>query len=475
MRIYNTATRQLEDFTTYTPRLARGYVCGVTPYDHIHVGHGRVYVVFDIFRRYLEASGHEVRLVINFTDVDDKIINRAREEFGQEAYRRWREIPERYIAEFFDMSRRLYIKPAYAYPRVTENIEDMAGWIAALVEKGYAYIAPDGSIYFQVEKVPNYGTLSRQKIEELIAGARVEPEPGKKNPLDFALWKSWTAGEPWWDSPWCPGRPGWHLECVVMSTKHLGAPFDFHGGGADLIFPHHENEIAIARAYFGVDNFARYWIHVGYLTVRGEKMSKSLGNVITLREVLEKHGGETLRMAYALSHYRKPMEFSEEALRQAEEMVKTIYTAYDELSQAVRDAGEKDVEEIGLGRYTAAFYNAMEDDLSTPEAAQQLYNAARYIISTALHKIEKISRERAMQILTEFVKMADILGVLERREVSSQLKEAVEALVEARTRLRQERQYHLADYIRERLRTIGVELHDFGPKTYYTIRRVERP
>ncbi|MFN7105034.1 MAG: cysteine--tRNA ligase, partial [Pyrobaculum sp.] len=184
MRIYNTATRQIEEFTTYTPKLARGYVCGITPYDHIHVGHGRVYVIFDIFRRHLEARGYEVRLVINFTDIDDKILNKAREEFSQEAYRRWREVPERYIAEFFEMSKRLFLKPAYAYPRVTENIEDMESWIAALIERGYAYMAPDGSVYFQVEKVPNYGALSRQKIEELIAGARVEPEPGKKNPLD---------------------------------------------------------------------------------------------------------------------------------------------------------------------------------------------------------------------------------------------------------------------------------------------------
>ncbi|ACB39019.1 cysteine--tRNA ligase [Pyrobaculum neutrophilum] len=473
MRIYNTATRQVEEFTTYVPRLARGYVCGITPYDHMHVGHGRVYVFFDIFRRYLERLGYEVRLVINFTDIDDKIVNKAREEFGHEAYKRWREVPERYIAEYFEMTRRLYIKPAYAYPKVTENVEDMVKWISTLVEKGYAYVAPDGSVYFEVAKVPNYGVLSRQKIEELIAGARVEPEPGKRNPLDFALWKSWTPGEPWWNSPWCPGRPGWHLECVVMSTKHLGAPFDFHGGGADLIFPHHENEIAIARAYFGVDNFARYWIHVGYLTVRGEKMSKSLGNIITLREVLSKHSGEALRLAYAMSHYRKPMEFTYELLQQAEDMAKTLYTAYDELSQALRDAGEKDQEPIAQEalKYAGAFYGALDDDMSTPEAVQQLYGMARYIISTVLHRVEKISRETALAVLNKYVEMADVLGVLERRQIPKELEEAVKALVETRARLRQERQYQLADYIRQRLAELGVELHDFGPRTYYTYRR----
>lgn len=474
MRIYNTATRQLEEFVTYTPRLARGYVCGITPYDSVHVGHGRVYVFFDMFRRYLEAQGYEVRLVINFTDIDDKIINRAREEFGAEAYKRWREVPERYIAEFFEMSRRLFIRPAYAYPKVTENVEDMVSWIKALVEKGYAYTAPDGSVYFEVGKVPNYGVLSRQRIEELMAGARVEPEPGKRNPLDFALWKSWTPGEPWWQSPWCPGRPGWHLECVVMSTKHLGMPFDFHGGGADLIFPHHENEIAIAKAYFGVDNFARYWIHVGYLTVRGEKMSKSLGNVVTLREALSKYSGEALRLAYAMSHYSKPMEFSYEVLDQAEEMAKTIYTAYDELGQAVGDAGEEDKEALDYGRYVEEFYAALEDDFSTPQAAQQLYGLARYIISTVLHKIDKISRNTALSILSQYVKMADILGVLERREVPKEVEEAVKAAVEVRAKLRKDRQYQLADYIRERLAGIGVELHDFGQRTYYTYRRGNR-
>ncbi|MEM1616552.1 MAG: cysteine--tRNA ligase [Pyrobaculum sp.] len=470
MRIYNTATRQVEEFVTYTPGLARGYVCGITPYDHVHVGHGRVYVFFDMFRRYLESRGYDVRLVINFTDVDDKIINKAREEFGQEAYRKWKEVPERYIAEFFEMSKKLFIKPAYAYPRVTENVEDMVSWISALVEKGYAYVAPDGSVYFEVGKVPNYGVLSRQKIEELIAGARVEPEPGKKNPLDFALWKSWSPGEPWWSSPWCPGRPGWHLECVVMSTKHLGAPFDFHGGGADLIFPHHENEIAIAKAYFGVDNFARYWIHVGYLTVRGEKMSKSLGNVITLREVLSKHSGEALRLAYAMSHYRKPMEFSYELLEQAEDMAKTLYTAYDELSQAVADAGDEDKERLDF-KFADAFYAALEDDFSTPEAVQQLYAAARFIISTVLYKVDKLSKQTALAVLSQYVKMADVLGVLEQRELPKELQDAVKAMVEVRAKLRQERQYQLADYIREKAKELGAELHDFGPKTYYTVRR----
>ena len=473
LRIYNTATKKVEQFVVRTPGVATGYVCGITPYDSVHVGHGRVYVFFDMFRRYLERLGLQVKLVINFTDIDDKIINRAKEEFGPDALRRWREVPERYIAEYNEVMRKLFVKPAYANPRVTENVQDMLEWIKALVERGYAYVAPDGSVYFEVGKVPRYGEFSGQRIEELIAGARVEPEPGKRNPLDFALWKSWSPGEPWWNSPWCPGRPGWHLECVVMSTKHLGVPFDFHGGGADLIFPHHENEIAIARAMFGIDYFARYWIHVGYLTIRGEKMSKSLGNIITLKEVLSKYSGEALRFAYAMSHYRKPMEFSFELLDRAEDMVGTLYTAYDELSQAVADAGEADLEPIvePFRRQMDEFYAALSDDFSTNEASQKLYDIARYIISTVLHKIDKISRETALYILSKYVEMADVIGVLERREVPKEVQEAVKALVEARSRLRKERQYQLADHLRSVLTSLGVELHDFGQRTYYTYRR----
>lgn len=473
LRIYNTATKKVEQFVVRTPGVATGYVCGITPYDSVHVGHGRVYVFFDMFRRYLERLGLQVKLVINFTDIDDKIINRAKEEFGPDALRRWREVPERYIAEYNEVMRKLFVKPAYANPRVTENVQDMLEWIKALVERGYAYVAPDGSVYFEVGKVPRYGEFSGQRIEELIAGARVEPEPGKRNPLDFALWKSWSPGEPWWNSPWCPGRPGWHLECVVMSTKHLGVPFDFHGGGADLIFPHHENEIAIARAMFGIDYFARYWIHVGYLTIRGEKMSKSLGNIITLKEVLSKYSGEALRFAYAMSHYRKPMEFSFELLDRAEDMVGTLYTAYDELSQAVADAGEADLEPVAerFREYVDGFYDALNDDFSTNEAAQRLYDAARYIISIVLHKIDKVSRETALYILSKYVEMADVIGVLERREVPKEVQEAVKALVEARSRLRAERQYQLADHLRSVLTSLGVDLHDFGQRTYYTYRR----
>lgn len=474
LRIYNTATKRVEQFVVRTPGEASGYVCGITPYDSVHVGHGRVYVVFDIFRRYLEHLGLRVKLVINFTDIDDKIINRAKEEFGAEAYRRWREVPERYIREYYDVMNRLYVKPAYAYPRVTENIEDMISWIRALIEKGAAYVAPDGSVYFEVGRVPRYGEFSGQKIEELIAGARVEPEPGKKNPLDFALWKSWTPGEPWWVSPWCPGRPGWHLECVVMSTKYLGLPFDFHGGGADLIFPHHENEVAIARALYGVDYFAKYWIHVGYVTVGGEKMSKSLGNIVPLREVLSKYDGEVLRLAYAMSHYRKPMEFNYELLDRAVDMLKTMYTAYDELKQAIEGAGDGE-DRAGLGaeaaEYVKRFEDALADDFSTNEAAKALYDMARFIISKALYSLDKTNKAALSKIFADYVAMAEVLGVLNKRDIGGDLMELAKALVEARARLRAERNYALADYIRERARAAGVEMHDMGPKTFFTIDR----
>lgn len=474
LRIYNTATKRVERFETATPGAARGYVCGITPYDSVHVGHGRVYVVFDIFRRYLEHLGLEVKLVINFTDIDDKIINRAREEFGADAVKRWREVPERYIREYLDVMEGLYVKPAHAYPRVTEHVEDMKGWIDSLVRRGFAYVAPDGSVYFEVGKAPKYGEFSGQRIEELIAGARVEPEPGKRNPLDFALWKSWSSGEPWWDSPWCPGRPGWHLECVAMSTKYLGVPFDFHGGGADLIFPHHENEIAIARAMYGVDYFARYWIHVGYVTVGGEKMSKSLGNIIPLKEVLAKYDGEVLRLAYAMSHYRKPMEFGYELLDRAADMLRTMYTAYDELGQAVGEAKAEE-DKAGLAgefqQYVKRFEDALADDFSTNEAAQAVYDAARFIISKALYSLDKVSGEALLALFKAYEEMANVLGLLSKRAVPQEVLEVVKALVEARAKLRGERQYALADYVRDRAKAAGVEMHDLGPRTFFTINR----
>ncbi len=476
LRIYNTASRSIEKLALLESGKARGYVCGPTPYDSMHVGHARTYSFFDTFVKLLRYLGVKVDLVINFTDIDDKIVNKAREEFGPESYRRWREIPERYIREFFEVSSRLNIDPATHYPRVTDHVEDMVSSIEKLVSSGYAYVAPDGSVYFDVTKVPNYGAFSRQDISSLIAGARVEPEPGKRNPLDFALWKSWKPGEPWWPSPWCPGRPGWHLECVVMAAKYLGVPFDFHGGGLDLVFPHHENEIAIARALFGKSILARYWVHVGLVTVHGEKMSKSLKNIVTVQEVLSRHSGEALRLYYSMTHYRKPLDFSLEGLQQAEQLLRTLYAAHDYLLQLTREArdeqGEKDSEVLTRCYYFEnQFIEKLLDDMDTPGAVSTIIEFARYITSTLIYVPEKVSKTTCTTLLQIYTELGNILGVLYQTKLPDIVIELVEEIVKVRSRLRSEKKYDLADGIRAFLTNMGIYLTDTRVRTYWTIDR----
>jgi cysteinyl-tRNA synthetase len=473
--IYNTASKRLEKITLLRPGLVRIYVCGLTPYDSMHVGHARTFVFYDIFRRYLEYLGLEVRLVTNFTDIDDKIINRARQEFGQDLVNRWYEVPSRYIREFFEAMDRLYIKRAYAYPRVTENIGDMIKWIQELVNRGFAYVSPDGSVYFDVTKVPRYGEFSGQKIEDLIAGARVEPEPGKRNPLDFALWKSWSEGEPWWNSPWSPGRPGWHLECVVMSSKYLGVPFDIHGGGQDLIFPHHENEVAIARVYFGIDYFARYWVHVGLVTIKGQKMSKSLGNIIPIMDVLRKYDGEVLRLYYAMTHYRKPMDFDPDALDQIRNTLMSLYAAYDELLEAINEApevGTRDEELLNrVNNYVNSFEESLNNDMNTSNAVASLIEFAKYITSTLIYNARNYSKNALTQVLTAFSDLAGVLGILNRTKLPPSLVSLINTLVNVRSQLRARKMFDLADEIRNELGRLGIVISDVGNKTYWYVDR----
>ena len=473
--IYNTASKRLEKITLLRPGLVRIYVCGLTPYDSMHVGHARTFVFYDIFRRYLEYLGLEVRLVTNFTDIDDKIINRARQEFGQDLVNRWYEVPSRYIREFFEAMDRLYIKRAYAYPRVTENIGDMIKWIQELINRGFAYVSPDGSVYFDVTKVPRYGEFSGQKIEDLIAGARVEPEPGKRNPLDFALWKSWSEGEPWWNSPWSPGRPGWHLECVVMSSKYLGVPFDIHGGGQDLIFPHHENEVAIARVYFGIDYFARYWVHVGLVTIKGQKMSKSLGNIIPIMDVLRKYDGEVLRLYYAMTHYRKPMDFDPDALDQIRNTLMSLYAAYDELLEAINEApevGTRDEELLNrVNNYVNSFEESLNNDMNTSNAVASLIEFAKYITSTLIYNARNYSKNALTQVLTAFSDLAGVLGLLNRTKLPPSLVSLINTLVNVRSQLRARKMFDLADEIRNELGRLGIVISDVGNKTYWYVDR----
>ncbi|ABW01660.1 cysteinyl-tRNA synthetase [Caldivirga maquilingensis IC-167] len=472
--VFNTATKMTEQFRLMKAGVARGYVCGLTPYDEAHVGHARVAVFFDLFRRYLEYLGINVRLVTNFTDIDDKIIEAARKEFGDDLINHWYEVPSRYIKKYLDYMDALYVKRAYAYPKVTENVQDMVKWIDELVRRGNAYVA-DGSVYFDVTKVPNYGEFSGQRINELIAGARVEPEPGKRNPLDFALWKAWKPNEPWWDSPWGPGRPGWHLECVVMSSKYLGVPFDFHGGGQDLVFPHHENEIAIAKVYYGLRLFARYWIHVGLVNIGGEKMSKSLGNIIPISDVLSKYDAEAVRLYFLNTHYRKPIDFSFSGIEAMENTLRGIYASFDYLIQLMNEASEKGTSDEAVTndafKFMVNFENALNDDFNTPAAVSELINLSNYINSRIVYQPEKVSKYSISQLLNVLSYMSQILGVLNRTRINPVLVDLINTLIKVRQSLRERKLYDAADLIREELGKLGIVLGDYGGRTYWFIDR----
>jgi cysteinyl-tRNA synthetase len=379
MRIYNTLAGKKEDFVPVEPGKVNMYACGITAYDHCHIGHARSSVVFDIMRRYMKYKGFDFRYVRNFTDIDDKIINRAKQEGIP-----WDEVARKYIGEYYRDMDALGVGGADVEPKATEHIAEIIEVVKGLIDKGYAYEV-DGSVYFAVEKFAGYGKLSKRDLEDMMAGARIEVNERKKNPMDFALWKSSKEGEPSWESPWGPGRPGWHIECSAMSLKHLGETFDIHGGGADLIFPHHENEIAQSEAYTG-KTFVRYWVHNGFITVDKEKMSKSLGNFFTIKEILAKFDAEAVRFFLLSTHYRSPIEFSDEQLKEAEASIDRYYTTAirirDFLSQdhakekSVPD--EKVLTEL-LDGFQVGFEEAMDDDFNTALAIGNIFELIRVL------------------------------------------------------------------------------------------------
>ncbi|MGH7236431.1 MAG: cysteine--tRNA ligase [Nitrospiraceae bacterium] len=371
LKIYNTLTGRKEAFQPLVPKSVRMYVCGVTVYDECHLGHARSALVFEIIRRYLTSCKFKVRFVKNFTDVDDKIINRAKE-LGIP----WQAVTARYIKAYYRDMKRLGIRKATVEPKATTHMADIIGLVRTLLREGVAYRV-DGDVYFQVEKFPAYGALSKRKLSDMQAGARVEVDERKRHPMDFALWKAAKAGEPAWNSPWGPGRPGWHIECSAMSMKHLGKTFDIHGGGADLIFPHHENEIAQSCAATGKE-FARYWVHNGFVQINQEKMSKSLGNFFTIREIFEKSEwpeemtGEILRYFLLTNHYRSPLDFSDQALREAKIALDGFYDLFKRLTESERKAtADKGLREA-IERCRSAFREAMGDDFNTPAAIAAL-------------------------------------------------------------------------------------------------------
>ncbi|HEY64272.1 MAG TPA: cysteine--tRNA ligase [Caldilineae bacterium] len=454
LRIYNTLTRRKEEFKPLEDKIVRMYVCGPTVYDKAHVGHAMSAIVFDVIRRYLEHKGYKVIHVMNFTDVDDKIIDRARQ-LGEDPIR----LAERYIQEFMDHIQALNLLPATVYPRATHEIPHIIKVIQGLIEKGYAYQA-NGDVYFRVRKDEDYGKLSHHNIDELRSGARIAPGEKKEDPLDFALWKAAKPGEPSWDSPWGPGRPGWHIECSAMNLHHLGPQIDIHGGGNDLIFPHHENEIAQSESYTGLP-FARYWVHNGMLQFGGEKMSKSLGNLVTIEEFLAEHDADVLRLIVLNSHYRSPLTFNEEVIEQGERALERLRTALRPSVGQITEGEQADALMEQTKRTRERFEAAMDDDFNTAAALAALFDLVRAINAARDAGGGGAPFAEAQATLRE---LAGVLGLRltepKAKAAAQEVTPFIELLVDVRSRLRQAKQWELADFIRDRLGELGVVLED---------------
>jgi cysteinyl-tRNA synthetase len=454
LRVYNTLTRQKEIFETIEPGLARMYVCGPTVYDNAHIGHAMSAMVFDIIRRYLEYRGYQVRHVMNFTDVDDKIIKRANEK-GVNPF----DLAEHYIHEFRQNLDDLNIHQATVNPRATQEMQQIIAMIQGLIEKGYAYES-GGDVYFRVQRDPDYGKLSGRQIEDMLAGARIEVGELKEHPMDFALWKAAKAGEPAWGSPWGDGRPGWHIECSAMNLNHLGEQIDIHGGGNDLVFPHHENEIAQTESLTG-KTFARYWIHNGMLQLSGEKMSKSLGNLVTIKDFLAQHEADALRMMVLNSSYRGPLTYNDEVVDQSQRGLERLRSAMRPASTTVESATPEALQV--LQQQTAAtcagFVEAMDDDFNTAGALGCLFDFVRAINQARDSGIGPENLKKAQDVLEELV---GVLGLSLQRPLlkSAEADPFITLLVEIRRELRTQKLWALSDLVRNRLNELGVSLED---------------
>ena len=454
MKLYNTLTRKKEEFVPLKEGRVGIYVCGPTVYDFFHVGNARPFIVFDVLRRYLEYKGYRVTYVQNFTDVDDKIINRALEENST-----MDEVSERFIKEYFADADKLGVKRATFHPRATEHIEEIIYLIKRLEDKGLAYAAADG-IYFDTRKFSGYGKLSGQNLEDLNAGARVEVDKTKRNPADFALWKKQKPGEPAWDSPWGKGRPGWHIECSAMSTKYLGETIDIHAGGQDLIFPHHENEIAQSEGASGRP-FARYWLHNGFINIENEKMSKSLGNFFTIRDISRDYDLEIIRFFMLSAHYRNPVNFSREMLNQAKNGLERLYNAKGDLEHLEKNAqrqqmnSREEEKAKGLEAYRKKFEEAMEDDLNTADAVAAIFELVRDINTFVKGDVSAAFAKRALELIKE---LTGVLGIMSKEEQGPD--KIIEQLVARREEARKQKDWALADKIRDDLRVRGIIIED---------------
>lgn len=455
MKVYNTLTRKKEELVPITPGEIKMYACGPTVYNYIHIGNARPLCIFDILRRYLEYRGYKVTFVQNFTDIDDKIIRRANEEHVD-----FSEISERYIKEFWTDADGLNVRHATVNPKATENIDAIIHIISTLIEKGYAYEA-QGDVYFSTEKFKDYGKLSHQPLEDLEAGARIMVGEVKREPMDFAVWKAAKPGEPAWDSPWGKGRPGWHIECSAMNWRYLGDTIDIHCGGQDLIFPHHENEIAQSECFTGKP-FAHYWMHNGYINVDNVKMSKSLGNFFTVRDVAEKYGYEPIRYLLISAQYRSPINYSTDIIEQCISALNRLYTCRDSLDFELKNASdaEHDGDRAiidGFGKYREQFIDAMDDDLNTADAIASIFELVRDINTNVVGKTP--SKALVEDAISVFDELTGVLGLVYNRKTET-LDSDIEALIEARTNARKEKNWAEADRIRDQLKERGIVLED---------------
>ena len=451
MKVYNTLTRTKEELKTMEPNVVKIYACGPTVYNFIHIGNARPLCVFDTLRRYLEYRGMDVRFVQNFTDIDDKIIRRANEEGLT-----YKQVSEKYIEEFWKDAKGMNVREATVHPKATENIDEIIEIVSTLIEKGYAY-AVDGDVYFSPAKFEEYGKLSHQPLEELEAGARINVGEIKREPMDFALWKAAKPGEPYWESPWGNGRPGWHIECSAMVRRYLGTTIDIHCGGQDLIFPHHENEIAQSECCNGAA-FAHYWMHNGYINVDNVKMSKSLGNFFTVRDVADQYGYEPIRYLMISSHYRSPINYSVDIIEQCKASLERLYTCRDNLDFLLGSAadGELDADFAAKAdRHRREFIDAMDDDLNTADALSAVFTLVRDI-NTAANGASKQTLEAAAAIFDE---LTGVLGLVYNRKADD-LDAEIEDLIAQRAAARKEKNWAKADEIRDKIKAMGIVLED---------------
>ena len=456
MKIYNTMTRQKEELQTITPNEVKIYACGPTVYNFIHIGNARPICVFDTFRRYLEYRGYKVTFVQNFTDIDDKIIKRANEENSD-----YLTVSEKYIAEYKKDAKGLNVREASVHPRATENVQQIIDMVKTLEEKGYAYSTEYGDVYFRTNKFKEYGKLSHQPLEDLEAGARIQIGETKEDPMDFALWKGAKPSEPSWDSPWGKGRPGWHIECSTMAKRYLGETIDIHCGGQDLVFPHHENEIAQSECCNGVP-FAHYWMHNGYINVNKEKMAKSKGNFFTVREVAEQYGYEPIRYLMLSVQYRNPIEYSVDIMEQCKSALERLYNCRDDLEFLMKNSpsGEKDgedkIKELLL-THKADFITDMDDDFNTADGITALFELARDINSNINAKTAP-SKELCEFALNLYKEIAGVLGLLYAEKDG--VADDVQALIEQRNTARKNKDWAMADKIRDELKARGITIKD---------------